>query len=63
MAEIAPNINRNKPFKHFNTTPPIVFVFLFILMGWSLQPNALRPFQIYCAPPNLSSTIYVYVTT
>ena len=27
-------------------------VFVFVLMGWSLLPNALRPFQIYCAPPN-----------
>ena len=24
-----------------------------VLKGWSLLPNALRPFQIYCAPPNL----------
>ena len=31
-------------------------VFLFVLMGWSLLPNALRPFQIYCAPPNLGIT-------
>ena len=28
------------------------FVFVFVLMGWSLLPNALRPFKIYCAPPN-----------
>ena len=28
-------------------------VFVFVLMGWSLLPNALRPFKIYCAPPNL----------
>ena len=27
-----------------------------VLMGWSLLPNALRPFQIYCAPPNLGVT-------
>ena len=25
-------------------------------MGWSLLPNALRPFKIYCAPPNLGIT-------
>ena len=25
-------------------------------MGWSLLPNALRPFQIYCAAPNLGIT-------
>ena len=30
----------------------ILFVFAF-LVGWSLLPNALRPFKIYCAPPNL----------
>ena len=28
-------------------------VFVFVLMGWLLLPNALRLFQIYCAPPNL----------
>ena len=32
-----------------------VFRFFF-LMGWSLLPNALRPFQIYYAPPNLGIT-------
>ena len=31
-------------------------VFLFVVMGWSLLPNALRPFMIYCAPPNLGIT-------
>ena len=25
-------------------------------MGWSLLPNALRPYQIYCAPPDLGNT-------
>ena len=25
-------------------------------MGWSLLPNALRPFKIYCAPLNLGIT-------
>jgi hypothetical protein len=30
----------------------VMFVFVFVLMGWSLLPNALRPFKIYCAPPN-----------
>ena len=29
-------------------------VFVFVLMGWSLLPNALRPFKIYCAPPKLA---------
>ena len=27
---------------------------VFVLMGWWLLPNALRPFHIYCAPPNFS---------
>ena len=26
---------------------------VFVLKGWSLLPNALWPFKIYCAPPNL----------
>ena len=29
---------------------------VFVLMGWSLLPNALRRFQIYCAAPNLGIT-------
>ena len=28
-------------------------VLVFVLMGWSLLPNTLIPFKIYCAPPNL----------
>ena len=31
-------------------------VFVFALMGWSLLPNVVRPFKIYCAPPNLGIT-------
>ena len=27
-----------------------------VLKGWSLLPNALLPFQIYCAAPNLGIT-------
>ena len=27
-----------------------------VLKEWLLLPNALRPFQIYCAPPNLRIT-------
>ena len=27
-----------------------------VLLGWSLLPNALGPFQIYCAPTNLGIT-------
>jgi hypothetical protein len=30
--------------------------FVFVLMGWSLLPNALRPTKIYYAPPNLGIT-------
>ena len=33
-----------------------VFLFVFVLMGWSLLLNALRPTEIYCAPPNLGVT-------
>ena len=29
---------------------------VFVLMGWSMLPNALRPFKIYCAPVNLGIT-------
>ena len=31
-------------------------VFVFVLMGWSLLSNALRPFKTYCDPPNLDIT-------
>ena len=31
-------------------------VFVFVSVGWSLLPNALRPFKICCAPPNLDIT-------
>ena len=31
----------------------ISFFFVFVLMGWSLLPNDLLPFKIYCDPPNL----------
>jgi hypothetical protein len=33
-----------------------IVLYCIVLMGWSLLPNALRPFQIYCAPPNLGIT-------
>ena len=33
-----------------------LIVFVFVLIGWSLLLNALRPFKIYCAPPNLGIT-------
>ena len=32
------------------------FVFEYVFMGWSSLPNALRPCQMYCAPPNLGIT-------
>jgi len=28
-------------------------LYCIVLKGWSLLPNALRPFEIHCAPPNL----------
>ena len=34
-------------------------IFVFVLMGWSLLPNALRNFQIYCAPPNLGIRTWI----
>ena len=30
-----------------------ILLYCIVLKGWSLLPNALRPFQIYRAPPNL----------
>ena len=32
-----------------------LFCIVFVLMGRSLLFNALRPFKIYCAPPNLGT--------
>ena len=37
----------------------LVFEFVFVLMGWSLLPNALQPFKIYCAPPNLDIRTWI----
>ena len=34
-------------------------VFLFVMMEWSLLPNAQRPFHIYCAPPNLGTRTWI----
>ena len=34
----------------------MIRVIVFVLMRWSLLPNAQWPFQIYCAPPNLGIT-------
>ena len=35
------------------------YLYWIVLMGWSLLPNALRPFQIYFAPPNLGIRTWV----
>ena len=35
--------------------PP--FIFVFVLMGWSLLPNVLRPFKIYCTLPTIISQL------
>ena len=34
----------------------LTIYFLLFLMGWSLLPNALRPFKIYCAPSSSGIT-------
>ena len=34
----------------------VLYCIVFYLMGWSLLSNALRPFKIYFAPPNLGIT-------
>ena len=33
-----------------------LYLFVFVLMGWSLLSNALRPFKICCAPSILGIT-------
>ena len=30
-------------------------------MGWSLLPNALRPFKIYCASPPITSQLVLFL--
>ena len=35
----------------------VLYLFVFVLMGWSLLPNALQPFKIYCAPPSISQLV------
>ena len=32
---------------------PLLYFYCIVLMGWSLLPNALDLFKIYCAPLNL----------
>ena len=31
------------------------------LMGWSLLPDALRPFKIYCASPSITSQLVPFL--
>ena len=31
------------------------------LMGWSLLPDALRPFKIYCAPPSIIPQLLLFL--
>ena len=38
------------------TSERLLLLLVFVLMGWSLLPNALLPFKIYCDPPNLGIT-------
>ena len=33
----------------------------FVLMGWSLLPDALRPFKNYCASPSLTSQLVLFL--
>ena len=37
---------------------PLV-LYCIVLKGWSLLPNALQPFQIYWAPPNLDIRTWI----
>ena len=30
-------------------------------MGWSLLPDALRPFKIYCASPSITSQLVLFL--
>ena len=30
-------------------------------MGWSLLPDALRPFKIYCASPSITSRLALFL--
>ena len=46
----------NDSMKHQSIVLGILYIFIYVLMGWSLLPNALRPFKIYCDPPNLGIT-------
>ena len=39
----------------FNMISDGCIVFVFVLMGWSLLPDTLRPLKIYCASPFITS--------
>ena len=39
--------------------PRVPCMVCIVLKGWSLLPNALRPFQIYCAHPNLGIRTWI----
>ena len=49
-------LTRNLSRMRENNRLTICIVFIFVLMGWSLLPNALRTIKIYCAHPNLGIT-------
>ena len=34
---------------------------LYVLMRWSLLPDALRPFKIYCASPSITSQLVLFL--
>ena len=51
------NVDMATPLHHTWTYQVLELLFYcIVLMGWSLLPNALRPFKIYCASPNLAIT-------
>ena len=39
----------------------VFFVYLYVLMRWSLLPNALRPFKIYCASQPITSQLVLFL--
>ena len=51
LSFLCPSASFTKP-RHYKCCILYLY-FVFVLKGWSLLPNALRPFKIYCAPPNL----------
>ena len=55
--------NRSSSDTKTNMFWPLYCIVLYwvVLMGWSFPPKALRPFQIYCAPPNLDIRTWMYL--